>query len=65
MMEIVWFKRAIWDLQSAKNYISQDNPLVAQHIVQRFKNKVSLLSEQPSIEILRVLHSSRRWPTKI
>jgi len=95
MMKIVWFKRAIWDLQSAKDYISQDNPLAAQEIVQRIKNKVSLLSEQPGIgrpgrvpytkelvidrtsfilpyrvrdnriEILRVLHTSRRWPTKI
>ena len=95
MMKVVWFKRAIWDLQSAKDYITQDNPLAAQQIVQRIKNKVSLLSKQPGIgrpgrvpntkelvidrtsfilpyrvrdnriEILRVLHTSRRWPTKI
>ncbi len=95
MMKIVWFKRAIWDLQSAKDYITQDNPIAAQQIVQRIKNKVSLLSEQPGIgrlgrvpntkelvidrtsfilpyrvrdsriEILLVLHSSRRWPSKI
>ena len=94
MMKVVWFKRAVWDLQSAKEYITQDNPLAAQQVVQRIKNKVTLLSEQPGIgrpgrvpntkelvvdrtsfilpyrvrdnriEILRVLHSSRRWPMK-
>jgi toxin ParE1/3/4 len=91
MMKVVWFKRAVWDLQSAKEYITEDNPLAAQQVVQRIKNKVTLLSEQPGIgrpgrvpntkelvvdrtsfilpyrvrdnriEILRVLHSSRRW----
>ena len=94
MMKVVWFKRAVWDLQSAKEYITQANPLAAQQVVQRIKNKVTLLSEQPGIgrpgrvpntkelvvdrtsfilpyrvrdnriEILRVLHSSRRWPMK-
>ncbi len=94
-MEVVWFKMAVSDLISAKNYITQDNPQAAQQVVQRIKNKVSLLSEQPAmgrpgripntkelvidrtpfilpyrvrdkkIEILRVLHTSRRWPKKI
>jgi len=92
MMKVLWFKRAIWDLISAKDYIAQDNPQAAQQIVQRIKDKVSLLSKQPGIgrpgripntkelvidktpyilpyrvrdnkiEILRVLHASRRWP---
>ncbi|MCK4675622.1 MAG: type II toxin-antitoxin system RelE/ParE family toxin [Gammaproteobacteria bacterium] len=94
-MQVIWFKRAILDLTSAKDYITQDNPLAAQQTVQRIKDKVSLLSEQPGIgrlgrvpntkelvvdrtpfilpyrvrdnkiEILRVLHTSRRWPEKI
>jgi toxin ParE1/3/4 len=94
-MRVIWFKRAIWDLKSAKDYITQDDPQAAQQIVQRIKDKVSLLSEQPGIgrpgrvpntkelvvdrtpfilpyrvrdnkiEILRVLHASRRWPKKI
>ena len=94
-MKVIWFKRAILDLKSAKDYITQDNPLAAQQIVQRIKEKVSLLSDQPGIgrlgrvpdtrellvdrtpfilpyrvrdnkiEILRVLHTSRRWPKKI
>ncbi|MCF6237016.1 MAG: type II toxin-antitoxin system RelE/ParE family toxin [Gammaproteobacteria bacterium] len=94
-MKVVWFKRAIWDLKSAKDYIIQDNPQAAQNIVQRIKDKVALLSEQPGIgrlgrvsntkelvvdktsfilpyrvrdnkiEILRVFHTSRRWPKKI
>ena len=95
MMRVIWFKRAIWDLKSAKDYITQDDPQAAQQIVHRIKDKVSLLSEQPGIgrpgrvpntkelvvdrtpfilpyrvrdnkiEILRVLHASRRWPKKM
>ncbi len=94
-MKVIWFKRAILDLIAAKDYIIQDNPRAAQQTVQRIKDKVSLLSEQPGIgrpgrvpntkelvvdrtpfilpyrvrdnkiEILRVLHTSRRWPKKI
>jgi len=95
MMEVLWFKRAIWDLKAAKDYIAQDNLKAAQKVVQKIKDKVSLLSEQPSIggvgrvphtkelvvdqtpfilpyrvrdnkiEILRVLHTSRRWPNQM
>jgi toxin ParE1/3/4 len=49
MTKVVWFKRAIWDLESARDYITQDNPLAAQQIVSRIKHTVSLLSEQPGI----------------
>jgi len=49
MMKVVWFRRAIWDLESAKNYITQDNPVAAQQVVSRIKDAVSLLSEQPGI----------------
>ena len=48
-MKVVWFKKAIWDLESAKNYITQDDPLAAQQVVSRIKETVSLLSEQPGI----------------
>jgi len=49
MMKVVWFRRAIWDLESAKNYITQDNPVAAQQVVSRIKDAVSLLSEQPGM----------------
>jgi toxin ParE1/3/4 len=48
-MKVVWFRRAIWDLESARNYITQDNPVAAQQVVSRIKDAVSLLSEQPGI----------------
>ena len=94
-MQVIWFKRAVLDLKSVRDYITQDNPQAAQLVVQRIKDKVSLLREQPGmgrsgrvpntkellvdqtpfilpyrvrdnkIEILRVLHTSRRWPEKI
>jgi toxin ParE1/3/4 len=95
MMRVVWFKMAVRDLESVKDYIAQDNPQAAQKIVLRIKTTVSLLSEQPGIgrpgrvsntkelvidhtpyilpyrvrdhriEILRVLHATRRWPQKL
>lgn len=94
-MEVIWFKSAIQDLVLAKEYIAKDNTNAAISTVQRIRDKVNLLSDQPSIgrlgripntrelvidktpyilpyrvrdnkiEILRVLHSSRRWPTNI
>jgi toxin ParE1/3/4 len=94
-MEVIWFKSAIQDLILAKEYIAKDNTNAAISTVQRIRDKVNLLSDQPSIgrlgripntrelvidktpyilpyrvrdnkiEILRVLHSSRRWPTSI
>ncbi len=48
-MQVVWFKRAILDLRSVRHYIAQDDPLVAQQVVARIKETVSLLSEQPGI----------------
>ena len=95
MMKVIWFKRAIWDLRSVQAYITQDNPQAAQKIVNKIKDKVSLLREQPGIgrpgripntkeliidhtpfilpyrvrdskiQILRVLHTSKRWPNKL
>lgn len=95
MMKVIWFKSAIVDLKSLKDYITLDNPQAAQLVVSRIKKAVDLLSEQPAmgrlgrvsntrelvidkapyvlpyrvrdnkIEILRVLHTSRRWPDQI
>lgn len=94
-MKVIWFKSAVLDLKSVRDYITQDNPQAAQQVVQRIKDKVSLLREKPGmgrpgrvpntkellvdrtpfilpyrvrdnkVEILRVLHTSRRWPKKI
>lgn len=49
MMKVVWFKSAIRDLVSAKDYIALDSPQSAQKIMLRIKDKVSLLSEQTGI----------------
>jgi addiction module RelE/StbE family toxin len=94
-MKVFWFKRAIWDLRSVQAYTTQDNPRTAQETVNRIKDKVSMLREQPGIgrpgripntkeliidhtpfilpyrvrnnkiEILRVFHTSRKWPNKL
>lgn len=92
--KVIWFKRAVWDLQSVKDFISHDNPGAAQQVVSRIKKTVSQLIEHPGIgrpgrvpgtrelvvnhtpfilpyrvrdnriEILRILHASRRWPDR-
>ncbi len=49
IMKVIWFKSAILDLKSVRDYITQDNPQAAQQVVQRIKDKVFLLSEQPGI----------------
>jgi plasmid stabilization system protein ParE len=48
-MEVIWFKRAIQDLVLAKEYIAKDNTNAAISTVQRIRDKVNLLIEQPSI----------------
>jgi toxin ParE1/3/4 len=48
-MKVVWFKRAILDLESARDYINQDNPQAARQVVLRIKEKVISLSEQPGM----------------
>lgn len=93
MMRVVWFRAAVRDLESARDYI-QDNPQAARQIVSRIREVTALLGEHPGIgrpgrvpdtkelvvdgtpfilpyrvrdnrvEILRVLHASRRWPTE-
>ena len=94
-MKLVWFKRAVWDLRLVQSYIAQEDPQAARKTVNKIKDKVSLLMEQPGIgrlgrvpntreliidhtpyilpyrvrdnkiEILRLLHTSRRWPKKM
>lgn len=48
-MKIVWFKQAIRDLEMARDYIIQDNPQAAQQVVQRIRDMVLLLGEQPGM----------------
>ncbi len=48
-MKVIWFKSAVLDLKSVRDYITQDNPQAAQQVVQRIKDKVSLLREQPGM----------------
>ncbi len=48
-MKLVWFRTAVWDLESARDYITQDNPEAAQQFVLRIRDAASLLSDQPGI----------------
>ncbi len=48
-MIIKWLEDALYDLQSLRYYISQDNANAANKVVKKILNKVDLLSEQPNI----------------
>lgn len=48
-MIIKWLEDALYDLQSLRHYISQDNANAANKVVKKILNKVNLLSEQPDI----------------
>ncbi len=48
-MKLVWFKRAVWDLRLVQSYIAQEDPQAAWKTVNKIKDKVSLLMEQPGI----------------
>ncbi len=91
-MKIRWLNLALKDLESIIEYISENNPSIANKIAKIIYEKVNLLSTQPylgragrvedtrelviegtpfiipyrvkndEIQILRVFHSSRRWP---
>lgn len=48
-MIIKWYDDAIADLELLENYISQDNPLAAQRIVDKILQAINLLSDQSEI----------------
>lgn len=48
-MIISWLDDAIFDLKSLRQYIALENPIAANHVFQRIKNMVKLLSSQPEI----------------
>lgn len=93
MLKVEWSLPAIGDLQSAGEYIAEDNPDAATRMASRILESVEYLIDQPHIgrpgrlaetrelvvsgtpfvivywlkrgvvQILRVLHHARRWPT--
>lgn len=46
---IKWLEDAIYDLQSLRSYIAQDNITEAKRIAEKIIRKVKLLSEQPGM----------------
>lgn len=91
-MKIKWLDSAIDNLSNIADYIAEDNPQKARHLVSKIRSAIANLAKQPamgrpgrvqgireivivgtpylivyrlqhdSIEILRVLHSSQKWP---
>lgn len=57
-MIIQWLEEAVYDLQSIRHYIDQDNSVAASSVVKKILDKVALLSEQPEMGRQgRVLHT--------
>jgi len=48
-MKVIWFRLAIQDLASAREFILQDNPKAASALVERIRVAVALLTEQPGL----------------
>ena len=53
-MNVVWLSTALCNLDETATYIVPGLPFILPHRVQ-----------QRRIEILRVLHASRRWPERL
>ena len=63
-MTLVWFRRAIRDLEAIRAYVAQDDPTAAQQLGLRLEQAVTLVRGQ-RVEILRVFHTARRWPAQL
>jgi toxin ParE1/3/4 len=48
-MVIRWLAAAIADLREIKTYIAEENPAVAQRVIENIRIETSLLIKQPSI----------------
>lgn len=48
-MEIKWLKKALHNLDKEAEYIAQDNPQVAIQVIQRIKENIELLVDNPSL----------------
>ena len=58
-MIIQWLEDAIYDLQSLRQYIAEDNPKAANRVAEKIINSVNLLSEQPGVGRLGRVHGTR------
>ena len=48
-MQVVWLKNALNNLYEIAEYISQDNPQAAQHVVDLIVEQVNQLAKQPAL----------------
>lgn len=58
-MIIKWLDDAVQDLRSLHQYITLENPSVANKIAKRILNAANLLTEQPAIGRQGRLHNTR------
>jgi addiction module RelE/StbE family toxin len=91
-MQVKWLRRALRNLEQARNYVFQDNPTAAQELIIKIQNAANQLQNYPfmgkngrvegtkeliisnspyiliyrikeeSVEVLRILHTSKRYP---
>lgn len=58
-MTLVWFRRAIHDLEAIHAYVAQDDPTAAQQLGLRLEQAVTLLITQPSMGRPGRVHGTR------
>ncbi|MFM5887519.1 MAG: type II toxin-antitoxin system RelE/ParE family toxin [Dolichospermum sp.] len=91
-MQVKWLRRALRNLEQARNYVFQENPTAAQELIIKIQNAANQLQNYPfmgkngrvegtreliisnspyiliyrvkeeSVEVLRILHTSKRYP---
>ena len=48
-MELRWLTAALADLRAIKDYISEENPAAAQHVIENIRIETRILIKQPHI----------------
>jgi addiction module RelE/StbE family toxin len=48
-MKLRWLTAALADLRAIKDYISEENPVAAQHVIENIRFEAQILIKQPSI----------------
>jgi len=62
LLEVVWLRVALLNLDEEAAYIAQDNPQAAQRVVARIVHAVELLREHPGLGRPGRVHGTREMP---
>ena len=58
-MQVKWLSKALQNLDDEAEYIAQENPAAARHVVQRIINAINLLPDNPALGHPGRIHGTR------